>query len=385
MPDTDLIRDAVDELDDLFYVFSPDGEFMEWNDAFREVTGYDDEQIDAMHPTELFSGDDQDAVERAIERIVEDGTRYTVEANLVTAEGDELPYELSGSPLSDDGEVTAIAGVGRDISKQQETEEKLWELTQSAELLRDAVDELDDLFYIFSPDGKFREWNDALLEVTGYEDEQIDAMHPTKLFSGDDQEAIEKIIERITADGQRYTVEANLITADGQEVPYEFSGSPLTQEGEVNAIVGVARDISAQQETEEKLRELTREIQDLSMPVIEIWDGVTLATVVGSLDTHQAENLTEDLLEEITEKESSAAIIDITGVTTIDTATAQHLIDTINAVNLLGADVIITGIKPSIAQTLVQLGVPLSDIETRASLMEGLRTALGWQGVTMDR
>jgi rsbT co-antagonist protein RsbR len=250
--------------------------------------------------------------------------------------------------------------------------------------MRDAINQLDDLFYLFSPEGEFIEWNDALREVTGYADEDIDSMHLRELFSGDDEEAIDDTIDRVVTDRRRYTVEVNLETSDGTAIPYEFSASPLSDAGDVDAIVGVARDISAQQETEQKIRELTREIRELSMPVVEIWEGVTLTTVVGSLDTEQAERLTEDLLDEIVDQESSVALIDITGVTAIDTATARHLIDTINAVNLLGADVIITGIKPDIAQTLVQLGVPLSDIETRASLMEGLRTALAWQGVEMD-
>jgi rsbT co-antagonist protein RsbR len=250
--------------------------------------------------------------------------------------------------------------------------------------MRNAINQLEDLFYLFSPAGEFIEWNDALTDVTGYDDERIDSMHLRELFSGADEDAIGDVIDRVVTDRQRYTVEVNLQTIDGTEIPYEFSASPLSEDDDVDAIVGVARDISAQKETEEKIRELTREIRELSMPVIEVWEGVTLATVVGSLDTEQAERLTEDLLDEIVEKESSVALIDITGVTAIDTATARHLIDTINAVNLLGADVVITGIKPEIAQTLVKLGVPLADIETRSSLMEGLRTALGWQGVAFD-
>ena len=120
------------------------------------------------------------------------------------------------------------------------------------------------------------------------------------------------------------------------------------------------------------------------MPVVEIWDGVILTTVVGSLDTQKAEMLTEDLLDRIVSTEAAIALIDITEVTALDTATAQHLIDTINAVNLLGADVVITGISPEIAQTLVQLGVRLEGVETQSSLMEGLRVALSWQGVSFE-
>jgi len=251
-------------------------------------------------------------------------------------------------------------------------------------LISTGVDQLDDIFYIFSPEGDFLEWNEQLPEITGYSDEELNSMEPTELFSGDDVDVVEETIQYVIEHHARNAVQANLETKGGMEIPYELSTAPLEEDGELEAIVGIGRDISDRQETERRLREMASEIRDLSMPVVEIWEGVTLTTVVGSLDTQKAENLTEDLLDQIVETEAAIALIDITGVATIDTATAQHLIDTINAVNLLGAEVIITGISPDIAQTLVQLGVKLSDVETQSSLMEGLRVALTWQGVKFE-
>ncbi|MEA5387870.1 PAS domain S-box protein [Haloarculaceae archaeon H-GB11] len=248
------------------------------------------------------------------------------------------------------------------------------------ELLATGIDELEDVFYIFSADGDFLEWNEQLPAVTGYNDDEIGEMSPKDLFSGDEREVIGETIEEVQERGTRTTVQANLETRGGTEVPYEFSVSPLTSDGDVEAIAGIGRDITDRRENERRLRSLAQEVRNLSMPVVEIWDGVILTTVVGSLDTQKAERLTEDLLDRIVEAEAAVALIDITGVAALDTATAQHLIDTINAVNLLGANVVITGISPDIAQTLVQLGVKLEDVETQSSLMEGLRVALTWQG-----
>ena len=119
-----------------------------------------------------------------------------------------------------------------------------------------------------------------------------------------------------------------------------------------------------------------REILEISTPVVQIWDGVVAAPLIGSLDTARTQQFMERLLERVVETNSSVALVDITGVPTIDTVTAQHLIETITAVRLLGAQVVLTGVRPVIAQTLVHLGVDLSDIVTRSSLAAGLRVAL---------
>jgi len=127
---------------------------------------------------------------------------------------------------------------------------------------------------------------------------------------------------------------------------------------------------------EEVIAQQAEEIMELSTPVIQVWDGIVAAPIIGTLDSHRTQLFMERLLEAIVETKSPVALVDITGVPTIDTATAQHIIDTINAVKLLGAQVIITGVSPIIAQTLVHLGIDLSGILTRTSLAQGLGVAL---------
>lgn len=134
---------------------------------------------------------------------------------------------------------------------------------------------------------------------------------------------------------------------------------------------------------EEVIAEQSEEILELSTPVVQLWDGIVAAPIIGTLDSQRTQLFMERLLETIVETKSPVALVDITGVPAIDTATAQHLIDTINAVKLLGATVIITGVSPSIAQTLVHLGIDLSDIITRSSLAEGLKVALKQLNLTM--
>ncbi len=114
---------------------------------------------------------------------------------------------------------------------------------------------------------------------------------------------------------------------------------------------------------------------------MQVWEGVLVAPLIGTLDSQRTQQFMERLLERVVETNSPVTLVDVTGVPTIDTQTAQHLIDTISAVRLLGAQVILTGIRPAIAQTLVHLGVDLSDITTRSSLSGGLLVAMDSLGL----
>ncbi len=251
-------------------------------------------------------------------------------------------------------------------------------------LITEAIDTLDDLFYVLTLEQEFQEWNPQFYEATGYSEDEIGSLSLSQLFPREEWSDVEEAFERTVERQHRHTVQASLETKGGSRIPYEFSFTPLQQNGQASGVAGIGRDISMRLEKDRRLNELATEIRTKSMPVVEVWEGVVLTTVVGALDTRQAEMLTEDLLQEIVETEAAVSLIDITGVDAIDTATAQHLIDTINAVNLLGARVVITGISPDIAQTLVQLGIELQNIETQSSLMEGLRRALSWQGVEFE-
>ena len=141
----------------------------------------------------------------------------------------------------------------------------------------------------------------------------------------------------------------------------------LDQEVAITTYIAAREDVIAQQ---------ADEIIELSTPVVQVWEGVLTAPIIGTLDTNRTRMFMERLLEAIVETRSPVALVDITGVPAVDTATAQHLIDTINAVKLLGAQVVITGVSPAIAQTLVHLGINLSGVVTRASLASGLAVAM---------
>jgi rsbT co-antagonist protein RsbR len=130
---------------------------------------------------------------------------------------------------------------------------------------------------------------------------------------------------------------------------------------------------------EELIVRQEREIAELSTPVIKLWHGILALPLIGTLDSQRTQVVMENLLESIVAQEAEIAIIDITGVPTVDTLTAQHLLKTVSAARLMGADCIISGIRPQIAQTMVHLGVELTVI-SKATLADAFALALKRQG-----
>jgi rsbT co-antagonist protein RsbR len=141
-----------------------------------------------------------------------------------------------------------------------------------------------------------------------------------------------------------------------------------------------------QKTREEVIARQSREIGELSTPVVRLWDGILALPLIGTVDSERTQVVMENLLQAIVEQAAEIAIVDITGVPTVDTLTAQHLIKTVAAARLMGADCIISGIRPQIAQTMVHLGVELN-VTTKATLADALQLALLRLGknVTPDR
>lgn len=136
---------------------------------------------------------------------------------------------------------------------------------------------------------------------------------------------------------------------------------------------------------EEIILRQQEELMELSTPVVKLWDGILALPIIGTLDSARTQVAMESLLQKIVETGSEVAIIDITGVPTVDTLTAQHLLKTVTAARLMGADCIISGIRPQIAQTIVYLGIDLADVTTKATLADAFLMALKRIGVTITR
>jgi rsbT co-antagonist protein RsbR len=127
------------------------------------------------------------------------------------------------------------------------------------------------------------------------------------------------------------------------------------------------------------------ELLELSTPVVKLWEGILALPMIGTLDSARTQVVMESLLQRIVETGSAIAIIDITGVPTVDTLTAQHLLKTVAAIRMMGADCIISGIRPQIAQTIVHLGIDLQGVTTKATLADALALALKRSGLVVSK
>lgn len=136
---------------------------------------------------------------------------------------------------------------------------------------------------------------------------------------------------------------------------------------------------------EELIRRQQAEMLELSTPVVKVWPGILTLPLIGTLDSERTQVVMESLLKAIVDTDSSVAIIDITGVPAVDTLVAQHLMRTVTAAKLMGAQCVISGIRPQIAQTMVHLGVAFADVVTRASLSDALAFAFKQIGLRVSR
>ncbi|MFA5354608.1 MAG: PAS domain S-box protein [Thermodesulfovibrionales bacterium] len=294
--------------------------------------------------------------------------------------------------------------------EEKSGEKALSELkTAEGDLLREKqfsesiINSLPGVFYAFEATGGFIRWNRNFEHITGYSSDEMARLIPLDLFTGEDRKLIAGRIEEAVVRGEA-RAEAELVTKGGQKIPYYFTAFRMT-ERDKTYIVGMGIDITerkaaeaalrnSQQELEKRVLERTAELaeanrrlqdqqkafMEVSVPVAEIWGRIVLVPLIGILDNKRAELLMETLLSAIEEKQAKVAILDISGIPVMDSFVANHLIRTALAARLMGAACIITGVSAGISQTIVNLSIDLSGITTKATMAEGLQTAIAMIG-----
>ncbi|MEU5511907.1 STAS domain-containing protein [Streptomyces fungicidicus] len=171
----------------------------------------------------------------------------------------------------------------------------------------------------------------------------------------------------------------------------ESAGTSVAEETEsllaLTALMGTLRLVvmqTALSSGEELIARQRQQLLEVATPVISLWDGVVAVPLIGTLDSARSQIVMESLLESIVARRARYAILDITGVPTVDSLVAQHLMKTVAAARLMGAECVISGIRPAIAQTIVHLGIDLGTVLTRASLADALAYALSQQGIEVS-
>jgi rsbT co-antagonist protein RsbR len=174
-------------------------------------------------------------------------------------------------------------------------------------------------------------------------------------------------------------------------IQQEYKGQPDAFAAEMWAATELLDDMGLyttevyQKSREEVIGRQQEELLELSTPVVKLWDGIVALPLIGTLDSARTQVVMESLLQAIVQTNSQVAIIDITGVPTVDTVVAQHLLKTVTAARLMGADCIISGVRPQIAQTIVHLGINLLEVATKATLAAAFATAMQRLGLQVVR
>jgi len=259
----------------------------------------------------------------------------------------------------------------------------------NSELIQLLIDNVRDYaIVLLDPQGNVLTWSSAAERLKGWTEAEIIGQHFSRFYPPEDVERGKTRMElEVAAREGKFEDEGWRVRKDGTRFWANVVITALRgKDGSLRGFGKVTRDITERRANEERIRRQAQEIQEMAtVPIVQVWEGVVLVPLIGTLDSQRTQQLMERLLHRITETRSPVAVLDITGVQTIDTQTAQHLIETTSAVRLLGAEVILTGVRPIIAQTLVHLGIDLSNIITRSSLASGLRMALDSLKVTVTR
>jgi rsbT co-antagonist protein RsbR len=206
--------------------------------------------------------------------------------------------------------------------------------------------------------------------------------------------AVRDVLSRLTSDRLRGGGDLQQLIAEigqlQQPMTAIFDGDPgattvpasLLAASELIGALRVAAVVVLLSESDEAVARQRQELMEVSTPIIRLWEGIVAVPLIGTLDSIRSQVVMESLLAGIVDEQATVAILDITGVPMVDTLVAQHLMKTAMAVQLMGAECVISGIRPQIAQTIVHLGIDLREITTRATLSDALKYGLARAGVT---
>lgn len=211
--------------------------------------------------------------------------------------------------------------------------------------------------------------------ILGKSLDEVVKRHCGGLFNSSHCNTSDCCMAKAIKNGESYNAR-NEITINGNKVPIEYYAVPLKDDS--GSIVGGLEfilDITDRVRYEERLRQQSKTIREISTPAIKLWDGIVILPVVGMIDTGRAQQMMETILNKIVETSCNVMILDIQGVASVDTAVSNHLIKITKATRLMGCQCIISGISPAVAQSIVQLGINMGDIKTKSTLKDALSTA----------
>jgi len=352
-----------------------EGRILTWNEGATAVKGYTADEVIGKHVSIFYSPDDNATglAERELGEAAASG-KFEGAGWRVRKNGERFWANVVIQPMRDaHREISGFVKVTRDLTESRRSEEEL----RLASLMLDSITDYEVI--LLGTDGTIKTWNKGAELLKGYTASEVIGGNVSLFYLEEDVESglAERELGQALQAG-RFEAEGWRTRKGGERFWANVVLSPVRDpDGNHIGFVKVTRDLTERVEREQLLHRQRDDILELSTPVIQVWERVLALPIIGTLDSSRAARLTESLLERIATDEAAVVILDISGVPTIDTAVAQHLFKTIQGARLMGAESIISGVRPETAQAMVHLGIDIGGVRSRSTLRDALQLAFG--------
>ncbi len=354
-----LIEASLDPL----VTIGPDGTITDVNKATELATGHPREKLIGTDFCSYFT--EPDKARAGYQQVFEKGFVTDYPLTIRHKDGKLIDVLYNASVYRDiQGNVLGVFAAARDI-----TEKKLAE-SYNRSLIEASLDPLVTI----GPDGTITDVNKATELATGCSREKLIGTDFCTYFTEPDKARAG--YQQAFNEGSVRDYPLEIRHSKGQVISVLYNASVYRDDkGDIIGLFAAARDITLQKQTMERLSEQQKAFMEVSVPVVRIWNRIILVPLIGVFDSKRAQLLTETLLASIEDAQAKIAILDISGIPIMDTLVAKHLLSTVAAARLMGTECFITGIRASISQTLVHLGIDLSGVVTKTTLDEGIKHA----------
>ncbi len=346
------------------------------NPALCDMLGYTREEMIGRSPHDFVDEENLKIFKYQMGRIGSTLHR-SYEIMLKKKSGECIPVWFNATTIRDDrGEFKGAYSLITDISKRKSAEDALRE---SEERFRAIFETAQDSIFIKDRSFRYTQVNPAMEKLFGAPVSELIGRTDNELFGEEAGVHIRDVDSRVL--GGEIIDETDNKPVDGVPRTFHTIKVPIRDSsGGIAGLCGIARDITEQKELERKLHDsfgkLMKSYEELAIPVIQVHDSVLAIPIMGVLDDMRINRLTETMLHRIADTRSLVVILDLTAIRSIDSDVANHLLETVAAARLLGAECILTGISPGVAAATVRLGLDEMDLVTRGSLQEGLAYAM---------
>jgi rsbT co-antagonist protein RsbR len=376
-----VVQATLDQIDSLIYVRDPEGKFTLVNEVHLRAVRYPREQVIGFKDSDLFPPEVVEGF-RANDRKVVAFGEVVEEEELLPHEDGVHTYRSLKLPVFDEaGKLVALVGISTDLTPQRRAEAAL-RATQA--ILQAILDKAPVILFTKDRSGRYTLVSREAAAQTGHTPEEVLGKTDHELMPREVTERWLASERNVFETGESHVVE-EVVPFEGGARTYVIARFPIREaSGEVVSVCAVSTDVTEFRRGDEERRRLqeaviqaqSNALRELSTPLMPIADGVLVMPLIGTIDNLRAEQLVDVLLDGVAQHRASIAILDVTGLRHVDTQVMNALIQATLAVRMLGAEAVLTGVQPQMAQTLVGLDLPLDQLTTLRTLQSGIEYAL---------